>query len=265
MTQHNPTVLVHGIASSKNEMLDLENYLMSQDIPTYNVEIGNGELTSIFTPMNEQCAALAEQIKKIGQKENTEKREKREIDIIAISQGGLLARCYVEKYTHLPEYPKVNTLLTMGTPHMGIYIPNSPDFYKRIVEDYWKDPFDYENYLKDNEFLAPLNNEKPHDNSEQYKNNILALQSFISVWSNIDDVIVPIQSATFEFYNATKALKMRELEIVPLKESEFFEDDKIGLKTLYDEKRFQNYNYDCQHNRFKTKECFIPILERVFL
>ncbi len=45
-----PTVLVHGIASSKREMVELENYLNAKNIPTVNEEIGNGELTSIFMP-----------------------------------------------------------------------------------------------------------------------------------------------------------------------------------------------------------------------
>ena len=64
MIPDNPTFLVHGIASSKNEMVPLQNYLLSQGIETHNIEIGNGELSSIFMPMNEQCAFLAENIKK---------------------------------------------------------------------------------------------------------------------------------------------------------------------------------------------------------
>lgn len=255
ITSKYPTVLVHGIASSKNEMVELENYLISQDIPTYNIEIGNGELTSIFMPMNEQCEILAEKIKIINQVE--------QISIIAISQGGLLARCYVEKYTHLSNYPRVHMLLTMGTPHMGIYIQDSPGFYKSLVKDYWKDPFDYDNYLRINTFLAYLNNEIAHENSSIYKNNMLSIGSFISVWSIIDTVIAPYQSASFEFYNTTAATEKGELVIVDFINSDAYEADLIGLRTLSNEKRFQNLQYDCQHDKFKLEECFIPILAKV--
>ena len=58
-----PTVLVHGIASSKREMVELENYLNAKNVPTVNEEIGNGQLTSIFMPLEEQCALLAENIR----------------------------------------------------------------------------------------------------------------------------------------------------------------------------------------------------------
>ena len=291
MIPDNPTFLVHGIASSKNEMVPLQNYLLSQGIETHNIEIGNGELSSIFMAMNEQCAFLAENIKKtfkkktfkkktfkkktfknhgyasqksLNKKDKKDKKEKNEkINIIAISQGGLLARCYVEKYTHLPDYPGVDLLLTMGTPHMGIYIPDSPEFYKSFVKDYWKDPFDYDNYLRTNTFLAPLNNEIAHENSSIYKNNILSIKIFIAVWSEIDTVITPYQSAKFEFYNITAAVDEGELTIIDFLNSDEYEADLIGLRTLSNEKRFQNLQYDCQHDKFKSEECFIPILNNV--
>ena len=174
-----------------------------------------------------------------------------------------MARCYVEKYTHLPEYPGVDLLLTMGTPHMGIYIPDSPGFYKSFVKDYWKDPFDYENYLRTNTFLAPLNNEIVHDNSSIYKNNMLLVDSFVAVWSGIDTVITPYQSAKFEFYNITAAADEGELTIIDFLHSDEYEADLIGLRTLTNEKRFQNLQYDCQHDKFKSEECFIPILEEI--
>lgn len=257
---NNPTFLVHGIVSSKNEMKPLAEYLQREGIETYNIEIGNGELSSVFMSMNEQCSILAENIKNTLGKTMTSKEK---INIVAISQGGLLARCYVEKYTHLSDYPRVDLLLTMGTPHMGIYIPNSPDFYKLIVKDYWKDPFQYLEYLKTNTFLAKLNNEIMHINSSQYKNNLLMVDRFIVVWSKIDTVISPYQSALFEFYNITTAEEKKELVIVDLKTSDWYKSDNLGLMTMYNEKRFIDLQYDCQHDKFKSSECFIPILNLI--
>ena len=147
---------------------------------------------------------------------------------------------------------------------MGIYIPESPGFYKSFVKDYWKDPFDYENYLLTNTFLAPLNNEITHVNSSVYKNNMLSIEIFIAVWSKIDVVITPYQSAKFEFYNITAAADEGELTIVGFVDSDAYEADLIGLRTLSNEKRFQNLQYDCQHDKFKSEECFIPILNNLF-
>ena len=170
---------------------------------------------------------------------------KEKINIIAISQGGLLARYYVEKYTHLSNYSRVDLLLTMGTPHMGIYIPDSADFYKLIVKDYWKDPFQYLEYLKTNTFLVQLNNEIMHINSTQYKDNLLMVDKFIVVWSKIDTVISPYQSALFEFYNITTAEEKSKLVIVDLKTSDWYKGDKLGLITMYNEERFIDLQYDC--------------------
>ena len=253
--EYHPTVLVHGIASSKSEMVELENYLTSLGVPTYNIEIGNGELTSIFMSMNDQCDTLAEHIKTIPSKK---------INIIAISQGGLLARCYIEKYVSMDEYSGVNMLLTMGTPHMGIFNSENPDpIYKSFIRDYWKDPFEYNKYLETNKFLAELNNERGHKDSELYKTNFVTLNEFIIVWSSIDNIIEPYQSAKFEFYNTTDAMENRELDIVALNVSNTYSNDLIGLRTLDESNRFHTIRFDCQHDKFKTSECFIPIIESV--
>ena len=67
---NHPTFLVHGIVSSKNEMKPLAEYLQREGIEIYNIEIGNGELSSIFMSMNEQCSILAENIKNTLGKNN---------------------------------------------------------------------------------------------------------------------------------------------------------------------------------------------------
>ena len=75
------------------------------------------------------------------------------INLIGVSQGGLLARCYVEKYG---QYIKpVHSLITYGTPHMGIY--NSFLELKRL--NYWKNPYKYDEYLNNNDFLVYINKE----------------------------------------------------------------------------------------------------------
>lgn len=71
-----------------------------------------------------------------------------------MSQGGLLARCYVEKYSNF--IIPVHSLITYATPYMGVY--NSWIDLKRL--EYWKNPFKYQDFLSNNDFLVYINNEK---------------------------------------------------------------------------------------------------------
>lgn len=249
-----PTVLLHGIASSKSELNTMKDYLISQNMEVYNMEIGNGFLDSISMNMNKQCSIFAENIKNL----NISTDQK--INLIGISQGGLTTRCYVEKYSHLPQYNSVNSLITMGSPHMGYW--NKDLNIKKL--EYWKNPFDYNNYLLNNDYLVFLNNEKEHENSIIYKNNIESLEHFIMVWSNIDEVIMPLESAKFEFYNIEKVEKNNELVIQPFYLSNTYLNNSIGLKTLYNTNKLMFLNYDCEHQKFKTSECFINIFEIIY-
>ena len=76
------------------------------------------------------------------------------INLLGVSQGGLIARCYVERYAH--QTKEVHSLVTYGTPHMGIYL----SWIELNNLEYWKDPFDFDTYLANNDFLVYLNNEK---------------------------------------------------------------------------------------------------------
>jgi palmitoyl-protein thioesterase len=253
-----PTVLVHGIASSKREMVELEDYLNARGVPTVNEEIGNGQLTSIFMPLEEQCALLAENIRRGS-------ADGKRVNMVAISQGGLLARCYVEKYSHMSEYSGVDLLLTMGTPHMGVFFADDPDpFYKNVIRDYWKDPFRYQDYLRTNEFLSELNNEREHNESELYRSNMLGLKELGIVWTSVDEVVQPLESARFEYYNTTAAMERGELVVVPLGLSNTYVKDLIGLRGLDEAGRLVLVETDCAHDAFKREECFGGVIDRFF-
>lgn len=251
-----PTVLIHGILSNKNEMTELQTHIKEriQTIDIYNIEIGNGEITSIFMDMNKQCESLSQNIEKLNI--SAEK-----INLIGISQGGLLARCYVERYSD--EVKKVDNLITIGTPHMGIYKrPYDTKLKLKLkssllsISDYWKDPFDYLLYCTTNQFLVYINNEKEHKDTSKYKDNLLKLSNFVLFWSSIDNVIVPFESAKFEFYDILKAETEKELVVQLLKESPIYYYDNIGLKELEQTSRMHIYQVDCLHNEFKLSSCF---------
>jgi hypothetical protein len=239
-------------------MVELEDYLNARGVPTVNEEIGNGQLTSIFMPLEEQCALLAENIRRGS-------ADGKRVNMVAISQGGLLARCYVEKYSHLSEYSAVDLLLTMGTPHMGVFFADDPEpFYKNVIRDYWKDPFRYKDYLRTNEFLAELNNERQHNESELYRSNMLELKELGIVWSGVDEVVQPLESGRFEYYNTTAAMERGELVVVPLGLSNTYVKDLIGLRGLDESGRLVLVETDCAHDAFKREECFGGVIDRFF-
>lgn len=241
-----PTILIHGIASSREQ---LEPFASKLDHNIYNIEIGNGYLDSIFMNMNQQCYLFNKEIEKLN-------ISNEKINIIGFSQGGLTSRCYVEKYSHLTK--RVSKLITIGTPHEGIYYENG-----LIKHEYFKDPFLYEKYLKKNDYLAYLNNEIVHEKSEIYKNNMKNLDLFINIYSKNDEVIVPYQSAIFEFYNIEKAMRNDVLEILELNKSKQYTYDLIGMKYLIINNKYSKYIINCSHTQFKENQELINFINQI--
>ena len=161
-----PTIIMHGIASNKHQLEEfseeLSNEINTSDSKIYNMEIERGEWTSIFMNLNDQCRIFSNNINYLNITEE-------KINIIGFSQGGLIARCYVEKYSH--KIKSVNTLITIASPNMGIFISNISPLSNIInpIKEYWKNPFKYNNYLETNDFLVYINNEKHHKDYLNYK------------------------------------------------------------------------------------------------
>ena len=246
VSQSYPTILIHGILSNSGQLNTLADYIST---PTYSIEIGDGAISSITKSMNQQCKILSEKISNLYLNSKL-------INMIGVSQGGLLARCYIEKYSH--NIIPVNTLITLGTPHMGIYLSV---LNALSIKDYTKDPFHYQEYLSTNQFLSLLNNERPHPQSEQYKQAIINLHNFVVIWSNIDDVIKPVESSCLEYYDILKAQKDDKLVIQPFKSSDTYVLDLIGLGTLYNNRKLSIYRVECEHSKLKLPECFNNIYD----
>ena len=242
-TTHYPTILIHGIGGDKSDLNDIQNHLASKDIEVYNLEIGNGKLDSIFMSINDQCYNFGQNIKQLNLT-NTK------INILGVSQGGLIARCYLERYSD--SIQPVHSLITYGTPHMGIY--TSWIELKKL--EYWKNPFKYDEYLLDNKFLKYINNEIDHPDYQKYKKNIVSLDNFLVIWSSVDTVITPLQSSKLEYFNTTQASTQYNLSIVPLKQSQTYTNDFLGLRELDINGKLHIEQYECAHEQFKHPACF---------
>lgn len=242
-----PTVLMHGILANKNNLNDLKEMLEKDfEITVYNLEIGNGATTSLYKPMKTQLEMLCETIYAIDDLKNG-------FNFIGMSQGGLLARGYVE---YCNKYP-VRNLITLVSPNAGVYhtITYSLNFYNPLKQNelsftnYWRDPYRYELYLENSTYLAQLNNEIPLE-SEQ--NNLDVVDNFVMVWSAIDDVVKPPESAKFSMYE----IKDNILELVDLFDTDLYNADFLKLKTMNEQGRLFIHETNCLHSEHRDIKCY---------
>jgi palmitoyl-protein thioesterase len=256
-----PIVLLHGITSDKTELVPVANWIMEK-LPNrvFNLEIGNGKPDSIFKTMDWQLNELCYEIYNIPELANG-------FHFIGMSQGGLLARGYVERCN---KYPVIN-LITWVSPHAGVYGFDEKYFefqnvYKPFYQNlysfsgYWKDPYRYDMYLASASYLPYLNNERqgqnayyPEDNLFDYENmdlhydyeliswnpetnkaNMCSLTNFVMIWSPNDDVLSPPESGKFGFYEINNQITEIHLESQPKMYT------SIPVIDLFDSPQFKN-------------------------
>lgn len=257
-----PVVLIHGILSDKYAMGPVVDYINKYMPGTYikNVEIGSGKSTS-FVNMFDQVKWLSEILQ-------SDPNLAEGCNIVAHSQGGLIARCFVQQFNN----PKVYNLITWGSPHQGIFgTPSKIDdrftlfnyferqsyyiFYSTAFQryvsfaSYWHDPFHYDSYIKHCRFLPYLNNQVNHPYTTFFKNNIMRLQNFVLVNSTDEDIIEPYESCQFGFY------KRGTIDYIEsLYESDLYRNDMLGLKSLHESGRLHLKIAHCSHTDYQEDE-----------
>lgn len=250
-----PVVVLHGVESSSEKMIPFCDWLShSFNIKVFNVEIGNGEKTSLYMPLSKQLEELCATIYKIDEL-------KEGFNFIGMSQGGLLARGYVEQCNLYP----VKNLITLVTPHGGEFIKAVTtnfytDFFQQHVSfaGYWRNPLDLSNYLSKCTYLPQLNNEIETADSAQQLTEISKLHNFIMIWSPYDTVLSPPESGKFSFYD-------EELKVISLEDTDLYKKDLLGLKYLNENDKLNIYETNCSHVNHRNPECFAqlyPILQK---
>lgn len=259
-----PIVLVHGITSVPEDMDPTIKYIrkhIGDDVYVKSVQVGAGKSSS-FKNMKKQGTWMWEEIINDPNLQDG-------FNIIAHSQGGLVARYYIEHYNN----PRVYTYISWGTPQCGVFgTPGTLDdhftwlnkmetlSYKLIYSypfqhlvsfaGYWRDTLHYEKYLRKCIFLPYLNNEKEHTHSQRYKENICSLENMVLVESTLEDIIEPKNSCSFGSYKIGSA---SELETVF--ESDLFkEEDPLGLRRLHETGRLHFRTAYCRHGDFQEDE-----------
>lgn len=253
-----PVAVLHGIASSKEQMSEFSSWIAdTYDVDVYNIEIGDGYNTSLNTPLNIQVEMLCDLISTMSELQNG-------FNFIGMSQGGLIARAFVQRCN----YPPVKNLITLVSPHGGEYdsdyLLNIIDLYNPILQlttsyaGYWRDPRRMYDYRTKCTFLPDINIDKLTGQRLKYKYNLERLENFVMVWSPNDEVIKPASSGKFDVYN-------KDLDVVDLTYSEMYINDYIGLKTLNETNRLWSFQTTCSHTEHKMPSChsqLIPILNK---
>lgn len=251
--QSKPVVVLHGLESSIEKMVPLCEWIeYNFNRKVINIEIGNGEKTSLYTPLPKQLDELCDIIYNNKALENG-------FDFIGISQGGLLARGYVEQCNDYPVY----NLITLVSPHGGAFMRDSVEnnfMYTQFSQKhisfagYWRNPTILEIYLDKSVYLPYINNEKEHEQRDNYRNNIINLSNFVMIWSPNDEIVYPAESGKFSFLD-------KDMAIIPIEETELYKDDTLGLKFLNDNTRLHTYETNCSHVDHRNPECFEQLYE----
>jgi len=244
-----PVVVLHGILSSAGQTKNLSDWISTTfDRVVFNIEVGSGAMTSMFTPMTFQTKVLCETIYEIDELSEG-------FDFIGISQGGLLARAYVETCNKYP----VRNLITLVSPHggitqnetlprivLGMYEPEQQSYLS--FSGYWRNSSDLDEYFKKCRFLPWLNNEVLTNMSKDYAFNMKMLVNFVLVWSDNDDVIYPKESAKFSFLD-------KDNNLVGIEDTDLYKNDDLGLRFLDETGSFHIHNVSCAHDKVKHSSC----------
>uniref|UniRef100_A0A6B2EHE7 Palmitoyl-protein thioesterase 1 n=1 Tax=Phlebotomus kandelakii TaxID=1109342 RepID=A0A6B2EHE7_9DIPT len=163
---------------------------------------------------------------------------------IGFSQGGQFLRALVQRCPSLD----MRNLISLGGQHQGIFgLPNCPSLSSRTCEyfrkllnyaayekwvqnllvqaTYWHDPLNEDAYRAGSSFLADINNER--EINRDYISNLGKLKRFVMVKFLNDTIVQPSESQWFGFYAPGS-----DKEILPLKQSKIYLEDRLGLQSV---------------------------------
>jgi len=262
-----PVVLMHGLQASAEAMSHAQGWIESEfpGIYVHNVEIGDGKHDSMFMPFNQQIEVFAAVVK-------NDSKLAGGFNLIGHSQGGMVARGYVERYNDPPVYNLISWAGPQGgqfgVPDFNWFCPDAVCPWLNVLFDalmngfpskevqntfsfatYWKDPFHIKDYERLSVFLADVNNEREVKNST-YKKNLMSVNTFLLIDSANDTIVIPKTSPWFDFYKDGS-----ERITVPLNETEGYQQDWIGLRTLNEAGKLLFHTVPCGHEDIPRDVC----------
>lgn len=268
-----PTVMFHGMGDACiNPGIGQIDKIISKGTGGYVkcIEVG---LPSIGEVVNNFETVAEKSCKKVA----ADKHFAGEFNVMGLSQGGLLAR-YIAEECDMPG--KVRNMLTLGGPHMGVdKLPHCFDgmvcdvvnwvvkkfVYTSLAQDwiapagYFRDVKNLHGYETKNVFLPALNNENNQgngDRAELRKSRMLDLNAAMFVMFSEDTMVYPKESEWFQQVD-------KKGNLLALNETDFYNSDYIGLKTLNEAGKVTFGKVEGDHLQFTEDDItntFIPFL-----
>ncbi|KAH3665760.1 hypothetical protein OGAPHI_003948 [Ogataea philodendri] len=252
-------VLWHGMGDTYNSTgIRRAEQVFKEEIPGVfvhsvylDIDEAKDQRASIIGDLNTQVLDVCDQLNSIPELQNG-------YDAVGFSQGGLFLRSAIE-LCGLP----VKTLVTYGSPHNGVtdlppcaegnWLCNQRNEFlkKQIYKDniqrtvvqaqYFRDVYNFEAYIENSAFLKFVNNE--FIKNLDYVDNLTKLEKLVLILFSQDDMVVPKETAWyFDLDPVTN-------ELIPFNETSSFQNDLIGLKTLYEQQKIDFLSIDDFHMR----------------
>ncbi|XP_076764924.1 palmitoyl-protein thioesterase 1-like [Xylocopa sonorina] len=273
-----PVVLWHGMGDSccfSFSMGKIKKLIetLIPNIHVHSIELGSNLLEDVersyFGNVNDHIQDACQQLA------NDEKL-KDGYNIIGFSQGGQLARAIAQRCPN----PPIKYMISIGGPQQGVFgLPNCGSigptickYMNRILHyaaylqysqenlvqaTFWHDPYREEEYREKSIFMAELNNENYIN--ETYRENLQKLEAMVLIKFLNDTVVWPQESEWFGFY------KPGQVEVIqPFNETRLYEEDRLGLRKLYESGKLHFIAVPGDHLQF-TEDWFIEKIVKVYL
>jgi palmitoyl-protein thioesterase len=248
---YTPTVLMHGLgdAGSNSGMQSLAQSVMQAYPGAYATAVNVANtLFSFIVPIRDQIDELAAAVKS-----DPKLASEKEVNMVGLSQGGLVIRGYAEVYGNRTGYPKVKNLVSICGVQSGVFncplelqiIPLLCDIFEAdpynflfngsiplSFSDYFTTYWNQSMYEEQNHVLPVLNNQVKHANASLFKRNMEGVKTVVLSQATQDTVVYPFESEQFGGY-AWAATKTSPTTL-NFTEGYSFQGDLIGLKTRYE-------------------------------
>lgn len=250
-----PVVIIHGFYDScSNPFFTTLVKLLKYNVQDYVTCLKSGEGSdSLYLSFEKQCENACNEINKYNDKSKFDN----DFSILALSQGGLIARYITQK---CKMKGRVKNIVSFGGPMMGTsqlpyclggvscYIINSLVDHFVYSKRYQKNigPLGYyrtaahpDRFKNSSSFLAELNKY-----NETEKERFMALDNLILIGFENDKMISPKESAEFgifdENFNVKKMKEIDEYTTIGLKEL----DENNKIKIFYLEGEHLDFEYE---------------------
>ena len=244
---YTPTVLMHGLgdAGSNAGMQSLAQTIMTAYPGSYAsaVNVAN-TLFSFVVPIMDQVEELAAAIKADPKLANAP-----EVNMVGLSQGGLVIRGYAEVYGNATGYPRVKNLVSICGVQNGVFnCPLELQIIPLLCDIFEKDPYNFlfngsiplsfsdyfttywnRTLYTQNHLLPLLNNQVKHPKEALYKHNMEAVRTIVLSQATQDTVVYPYESEQFGGY-AWADTKANPITL-NFTQGDSYAGDLLGLRT----------------------------------